>query len=35
MEVGRGKNGIPVEDVTWDKLVALAAKYGMQEKLGL
>ena len=35
MEVGRGKNGIPVEDATWDKLAALAAKYGMQERLGL
>jgi uncharacterized oxidoreductase len=34
-EVSRGKGGIAVEDSTWEKLTALAEKYGMREKLGL
>ena len=35
MEVARAKSGVPVEDATWEKLTALAEKYGMRDKLGL
>jgi LDH2 family malate/lactate/ureidoglycolate dehydrogenase len=34
-EVSRGKDGVAVEDATWDKLTALAEKYGIRDKLGL
>jgi LDH2 family malate/lactate/ureidoglycolate dehydrogenase len=33
-EEERRKNGIEVEDATWDKLSALAAEYGLAERLG-
>ncbi len=34
-ELERCAAGIAVENVTWDKLKALAAKYGMSDRLGL
>ena len=34
-EQDRRKNGIPVEDATWDKLRALAGEYGLAAELGL
>jgi LDH2 family malate/lactate/ureidoglycolate dehydrogenase len=33
-EVARGREGVTVEDSTWEKLTALAEKYGMRDKLG-
>ncbi|MGH7100717.1 MAG: Ldh family oxidoreductase [Stellaceae bacterium] len=33
-EQERQKNGIAVEDATWEKLAALAAEYGLAERLG-
>ena len=33
-EQDRRKNGIPVEDATWDKLRALAAEYEIADELG-
>ena len=34
-EQDRRKNGVPVEDATWNKIKELAAGYGLTEKLGL
>ena len=34
-EQDRRKNGIPVEDATWNVLKKLAAEYGLADKLGL
>jgi len=34
-EQDRRKNGIPVEDATWNKVRELAQGYGLTEKLGL
>jgi uncharacterized oxidoreductase len=34
-EQDRRKNGVPVEDATWNKLKDLAASYGVADKLGL
>ena len=34
-EQERRKNGIEVEDATWDKLRALAAEYRIADELGL
>ncbi len=34
-EQDRRKNGVPVEDSTWNKIKELAAGYGLTEKLGL
>ncbi len=34
-EQDRRKNGVPVEDATWNKLRELAAGYGVADKLGL
>jgi uncharacterized oxidoreductase len=34
-EQDRRKNGVPIEDATWNKLKDLAAGYGIAERLGL
>ena len=33
-EQDRRKNGVPIEDATWNKLHDLAQNYGLAEKLG-
>jgi len=34
-EQDRSKNGVPIEDATWNKLKDLAKGYGLADKLGL
>ncbi|MDB5402075.1 MAG: dehydrogenase [Rhodopila sp.] len=34
-ELDRRKNGVPIEDATWNKIRDLAQGYGLADKLGL